>query len=321
MSNQKIVIALGGNSILTDDATAEAQQNALKKTAKYLLKIVEGDNKLIITHGNGPQVGNLLLQQAAAESPENPAMPLDTTVAMTQGSLGYWLQNALQEALAEKNIHKQAATVITQVLVDPNDQAFSHPTKPIGPFYKKEAAERFKNENPNDQFIEDAGRGYRRVVPSPKPLGIIEEEVINQLMNNGVLTICGGGGGIPVVKKGNSLQGIEGVIDKDHVSAKIAELMDADLLLILTAVDNVYINFKKPDEKKLENVSIKEMKKYISEGQFAKGSMLPKVEAAVNFVEANPHGKVVISSLENIEGALNNASGTIITANEPAKVL
>lgn len=312
MTKRKIVIALGGNAILSDDASAAAQQEALVHTAEYLVKFIENGDDLIISHGNGPQVGNLLLQQAATDSEKNPAMPIDTCVAMTQGSIGYWMQNALGNALAKRNIDKSVVSIVTQVVVDENDQAFKNPTKPIGPFLAEEDAKK-EMDKTGSVFKEDAGRGWRKVVPSPKPVSIQEYQVVNQLVESGVVTISVGGGGVPVIIKDGELTGVEAVIDKDFASQKLAELVKADLLVVLTGVDNVFVNYNKPDQMKLENVTVAEMKQYIEENQFAPGSMLPKVEAAIAFVENYPEGKAMITSLENVEKVLEGTGGTIIT--------
>ncbi|MFL2104392.1 carbamate kinase [Desemzia sp. FAM 23991] len=314
MQKRKIVIALGGNAILSEDASAKAQQEALKNTAEYLVQFIENGDDIIISHGNGPQVGNLLLQQEAANSEKNPAMPLDTCVAMTQGSIGYWLQNAMNQVLSEHHLDKEVISVVTQVVVDGNDRAFENPSKPIGPFMSQQEAEK-EMQKSGAVFKEDAGRGWRKVVPSPTPISIKEHKVIDQLVKSGVVTITVGGGGIPVIQRGNSVEGVEAVIDKDFASQKLAELVQADLLVILTGVDNVYINFNQPDQKKLEEVSINEMKQYMKENQFATGSMLPKVQAAIQFVDQYPEGKAIITSLENISGVLTEQGGTIITAN------
>lgn len=312
MKKRKIVVALGGNAILSNAASAKAQQQALAETAEYLVKFIENGDDLVISHGNGPQVGNLLLQQNAANSSKNPAMPLDTCVAMTQGSIGYWMQNALSHALEKRNLTKQVVSLITQVVVDEADSAFKSPSKPIGPFLTEVEA-KAEMEKADVIFKEDAGRGWRKVVPSPKPISIKEHVVINQLVENGVIPITVGGGGIPVIKKDNELRGVEAVIDKDFASQKLAELIQADLLVILTGVDNVYVNFNKPNQQQLSEVSIEEMKGYIAENQFAAGSMLPKVEAAIAFVENSKDGKAIITSLENIEFVLTQGAGTIIT--------
>lgn len=312
MTKRRVVVALGGNAILSKDASAEAQQEALRKTAKYLVQFVKQGDELVISHGNGPQVGNLLLQQAAGSSESNPAMPIDTAVAMTQGSIGYWLQNAMREELAKAGLKKSIATVVTQVEVSESDRAFSDPSKPIGPFYTKEVAEQQHVEHPDYQYVEDAGRGYRRVVPSPKPVNVVEADVVEKLVDNGVIPVSVGGGGVPVVRVNDRLEGREAVIDKDFASEKLAEQIHADLLIILTAVDHVFVNFNTPEQKSLTNVSVPELKQYIQEGQFAKGSMLPKVQAAIDFVENTDHGKTVITSLENIGDFLANGEGTVI---------
>ncbi|GEO75437.1 carbamate kinase [Levilactobacillus namurensis] len=313
MTKRRIVVALGGNAILSKDASAEAQQQALRDTAKYLVQFIKQGDDLIVSHGNGPQVGNLLLQQAAGSTAKNPAMPLDTAVAMTQGSIGYWMQNALGEEITKAGLDKDVTTVVTQVEVDPNDQAFTNPTKPIGPFYTKDEIGAIKDAHPDQTFVEDAGRGYRRVVPSPRPTGVKEYKAVNAMVEAGIVPISVGGGGVPVVQEGNRLVGREAVIDKDFASEKLAELVNADLLIILTAVDNIYINFNQPDQKKLETVNVAELKQYIDQDQFAKGSMLPKVQAAIDFVENSANGKAVVTSLENVGNFLKNGDGTIIT--------
>ncbi len=314
MAKRKVVVALGGNAILSTDASAKAQQEALMETAKYLVKFIEQGDELIISHGNGPQVGNLLIQQQAADSEKTPAMPLDTCVAMTEGSIGYWLQNAMGEVLKEKGIDKDVVSLVTQVIVDENDPSFKNPSKPVGPFYTEEEAKKQMNADSTVTFKEDAGRGWRKVVASPKPISIKEARVIETLVDQGVITVSVGGGGIPVVETATGLEGREAVIDKDFASEKLAEIIDADLLIVLTGVDNVYVNYQKPDQKKLETVTVSEMKQYIDEKQFAPGSMLPKVEAAIAFVEAKPNAKAIITSLENIENLLASEEGTIIVA-------
>lgn len=313
MSKRKIVVALGGNAILSDSPTAEAQKQALKDTAKQLVKLVKNGDELIITHGNGPQVGNLLLQNIVADSEKNPAFPLDSLVAMTEGSIGFWLQNAMQNELTKAGIDKSVATVVTQVLVDKEDPAFENPAKPIGPFYSEEEA-KAEMEKSNDTFKEDAGRGWRKVVPSPKPKGIKEIDAIQTLIDNKQLVIAGGGGGIPVVEAADgTLEGVEAVIDKDFASQTLAGLIDADLFIVLTGVDNVYVNFNQPDQKKLENVTVAELEEYIQQDQFAPGSMLPKVQATMAFVSEKPGSKAVITSLENLENLIESDAGTIIT--------
>ena len=311
---KRIVVALGGNAILTDDPSAQGQIEALRYTSKRLIELIKQGHQLIISHGNGPQVGNLLLQQAAADSDKNPAMPLDTLVAMTQGSIGYWLQNMMNEALAEGGLDKQVASVVTQVVVDENDSAFENLTKPVGPFLTEEEA-KAATEATGDTYVEDAGRGYRKVVASPKPVSIVEYPVIKSMIEQDFVTISAGGGGIPVKKVEFGYEGVEAVIDKDFASAKLAELVEADFLVILTGVDNVFVNYNKPNQEKLENVTVAQLNNWIAEDQFAPGSMLPKVEAAISFVENNPKGKAVITSLENIEAVMGEGSATVVSAN------
>ena len=312
MGNRKIVVALGGNAILSSDPSAKAQQEALAETAKHLVKLIKNGDDLIITHGNGPQVGNLLLQQLAADSEKNPAFPLDSLVAMTEGSIGFWLQNALQNALLDEGIEKNVASVVTQVVVDKNDSAFVNLSKPIGPFYSEEEA-KAEAEKSGATFKEDAGRGWRKVVASPKPVDIKEIETIRTLLNQGQVVVAAGGGGIPVVKEDNGhLTGVEAVIDKDFASQRLAELVDADLFIVLTGVDYVFVNYNKPDQAKLEHVNVAQLEEYIKQEQFAPGSMLPKVEAAIAFVNGRPEGKAVITSLENLGALIESESGTII---------
>ena len=309
---KRIVVALGGNAILSDDPTAKAQMDALRYTSEKLVGLIKQGYQLVISHGNGPQVGNLLLQQSAADSEENPALPLDTLVAMTQGSIGYWLQNTLKEKLISENVEMQVASIVTQVVVDENDPAFDNLTKPVGPFLTEEAAKRVSEET-GDTFIEDAGRGYRKVVASPQPKSIVEYPVSNQLIENDVVTISAGGGGIPVIETAEGYKGVEAVIDKDFASGKLAELVEADYLLILTGVDNVYVNFNEPNQEKLEEVTVSQLKEWIEEDQFAPGSMLPKVEAAIEFVENSKDGKAVITSLENVNNFFEGGSATVVS--------
>ncbi len=308
---KKIVVALGGNAILTDIPTAEAQKESLRQTSEHLVSFVKEGHQIMITHGNGPQVGNLLLQHAAADSEKNPAFPLDSLVAMTQGSIDFWMQNALREALIAHNIEKPVVSLVTQVQVDENDPAFENPSKPIGPFLSEEEA-KVEMKKGNGTFIEDAGRGWRKVVPSPKPKSILEYPIVESLTDNGVITIAAGGGGIPVIASEEGFTGIEAVIDKDFAAAKLAELVGADYLIILTGVDNVYVNWNKPDQKKLTDVTVDELKEYIKQNQFAPGSMLPKVEAAIEFVENAKDEKAIITSLENA-GKLFDGNGDVTT--------
>jgi len=311
MENKRIVVALGGNAILSDDASEKAQKLAIRSTCQKLVKLTTDGNQLIISHGNGPQVGNLLLQQQAADSPKNPAMPIDTCVAMTQGSIGYWMQNEMSKVLYGNGMKRIVVSLVTQVCVDKKDAAFSNPSKPIGPFLTKEEAE-IASEKDSCIYKEDSGRGYRKVVPSPKPVGIVEYDAVVKLIENDIITISCGGGGVPVVLTENGYEGVEAVIDKDLASEKLAELVGADQFIILTGVDNVYVNFNKPNQEKLTKVTVSELKKYIAEEQFAKGSMLPKIEAAIAFVEASKSGVAIITSLEKL-GEINEGAGTVIT--------
>ncbi len=317
---KKIVIALGGNAIQTGNgATADEQKLACLNTAKQLVKLIHEGHQLIIAHGNGPQVGNIVLQQQMNQSDKLPAMPLDTCGAMSQGMIGYWLQNALHQVFDENGIDKDVVTVVTQVLVDQNDPAFQNPTKPIGSFYTKEEAEQLV-EAKGYKMKEDAGRGFRRVVPSPKPIDIIEKKAVIDLIESNNIVIASGGGGIPVSRENNQLIGVEAVIDKDFASEKLAELVEADILLILTAVENVAINFGKPNQKNLTSLSINEANQYINEGQFAPGSMLPKVQAAIQFVKSQEDRQAIITSLEHAYDAINGKTGTTIKQQQPVLV-
>lgn len=311
--NKKVIVALGGNAIQKGNgATAKEQQKACFETGKQIAKLIEAGYQVIVSHGNGPQVGNILLQQAASNSNNLPAMPLDSCGAMTQGMIGYWLQDSLDEILASTGLNKRAVTLVTQTVVNQNDQAFQNPTKPIGTFYNEQEAQELKTSH-GYSMIEDAGRGYRRVVPSPKPIDIVEKEAIKALVDKDFVVIAGGGGGIPVVKKGDKYEGVEAVIDKDLASEKMAELLDVDYFVVLTTVENVAIYFGKSDQKNLGEVSAAEMKIYANEGHFAPGSMLPKVEAAIAFVESKPGRISIITSLDKAIEALKGVTGTRIT--------
>ncbi|MDF7638214.1 carbamate kinase [Lactobacillus sp. ESL0791] len=311
MTHKSIVVALGGNAILTDDPSEEGQRKAVKKASKSLVKFVNNGDRLIITHGNGPQVGNLLLQQLNSNSPQNPAMPLDTVGAMTEGSIGYWIQNALQKELLDNDLHRDVVTIVTQTVVAQNDPAFNKFSKPIGPFYEEEELVKIHKKYPGWTLMEDAQRGYRRVVPSPKPQEIKEANVIKILIENNVIPIVSGGGGIPVVKDGNKLLGKEAVIDKDFSAAKVAELVKADELIILTSVSNVFYNFGQSDQKEIKKVNVAELEAGIDKGYFAAGSMLPKVQAAINFVK-NTNKTAIIGSLDDVSGIIKGEKGTVI---------
>ena len=302
----RYVVSLGGNALGNN---SEEQKKALIKVADAIVDLIIDNNEVAIVHGNGPQVG--MINLAFETSKETPNMPFPECGAMSEGYIGYHIQNALYNSLKERYVNKTVSTVITQVLVDPKDPLFLYPSKPIGSFYSKEEAEKIALEK-GYTMKEDAGRGYRRVVPSPLPIDIIEKSAIEALMKDGQVVICAGGGGIPVIKKDNKLEGVAAVIDKDYASSKLADLIDADYLVILTAVDNVSINFRKENEKKLEKVSTTELTKYLEEGHFAKGSMYPKVQACLNFVKSGKGKTAIIASLENAKEAFKEKAGTII---------
>ena len=308
--SKKIVIALGGNAL---GSNAKEQLELVKNTASSIVKLVKDGNDVIVAHGNGPQVGmiNLAMEYSSNNGGNTPAMPFPECGAMSQGYIGYHLQQSIQKELKDNGLNKPCATIVTQVIVDENDDAFKNPTKPIGSFYSEEEAKKIMEET-GYTFVEDAGRGYRRVVASPKPVDIVELDVVEQLVDNGTVVITVGGGGIPVIKKGNGLEGVPAVIDKDRSSAKLASLLKADVLLILTAVEKVSINFNKPDQLDLSELTLNEANKYIAEGQFAKGSMLPKVEACMDFINGNPEGTAIITSLDKALDAIHGDTGTII---------
>ena len=304
--SKRIVIALGGNAL---GNTPYEQLKFVEQTAKPIVDLIAEGNEVIIAHGNGPQVGmiNLGMSTAAEAKAIKSDMPFPECGAMSQGYIGYHLQNAIGNELAGRGIVKDVATIITQVLVDENDPAFQHPSKPIGAFYDKETADRIVAER-GYTFVEDAGRGYRRVVPSPKPVDVIEKNMVNALVEQGYVVITVGGGGIPVIRKDGKLIGTPAVIDKDFASAKLAELVHADALVILTAVDRVAINWGKPNQTALDEMGVEEAERYCSEGHFAPGSMLPKVKAAISFAKTG--GDAIIASLENAGAAVRGESGT-----------
>ena len=314
MEKKKIVVALGGNAL---GSNLVEQMRSVTDAVKPIADLIEEGYEVIVTHGNGPQVGVIrdAMTLLSRENPEkHPHFPLSVCTAMSQGYIGYDIQNKLREELLDRGIKKDVTSVLTQVEVDPDDPAFQNPTKPIGPFLTKEEAEA-KKALRNHVFIEDAGRGYRRVVASPEPKAIIEIDTIRTLADAGHIVIAVGGGGIPVTKaENNHLKGSPAVIDKDRASELLAEELDADFLIILTAVENAMINFKKPDEKKLGDITVEEAKKYIAEGQFAPGSMLPKVEAAVKFAESKPGRVALITLLEKAKDGINGKTGTRIHA-------
>ena len=308
---KELVIALGGNAL---GKTAEEQLDLVKHTAKTIVDLVEEGYNVIVGHGNGPQVGmiNLAMEFAANNGANTPLMPFAECGAMSQGYIGYHLQQSIRTELISRGIRKNVATVVTQVVVDENDEAFKNLSKPVGMFYSKEEAEKIAAEK-GFTFVEDAGRGYRRVVASPQPQKIVELETVKQLVEQGTIVITVGGGGIPVVEESDgSLRGVAAVIDKDKSSAKLAKDLDAKMLVILTAVDRVCINFNKPNQEELSEINLEEAGKYIQEGHFAKGSMLPKVEACMDYVKFSNNGKALITSLEKAKEALHGITGTII---------
>ena len=309
---ERIVVALGGNAL---GNTPEEQLEWVRHTAKTIVDLSEAGYEVIVGHGNGPQVGmiNLAMEFSSTKGGNTPYMPFPECGAMSQGYIGYHLQQAIQRELKARNLQKECASVITQVVVDANDPGFKNPTKPVGSFYSKEEADKIAKEK-GFIFVEDSGRGYRRVVPSPIPKRIVELKVVEQLVKNGDIVITVGGGGIPVVETADGLQGVAAVIDKDRSSALLAQDIGADKLIILTAVDRVCINFNKPDQKELPTMTLSEAEKYIGEKQFAPGSMLPKVQSCMEFVKNNTHGgQALITSLQKAAQALKGETGTVIT--------
>ena len=305
---KKIVIALGGNAL---GDTAIEQLKLVEETAKPIVDLIEEGNQVIIAHGNGPQVGmiNLGMNYAFEQGKVKGEMPFPECGAMSQGYIGYHLQNAIGNELKKRGIKKDVACVVTQVVVDEKDDAFNKPTKPVGAFYDKATADKMAAEK-GWTFVEDAGRGYRRVVASPKPVDVAEKNIVNDLVNAGHVVITVGGGGIPVIDKSGKLVGVPAVIDKDFASAKLAEIVKADALFILTAVERVCINYGKPDQKQLESMNLADCDKYIAENQFAPGSMLPKVQACMSFAKTG--GEAIIADLKNAKLALQGKSGTKI---------
>ena len=305
----KIVVALGGNAL---GKTPLEQMKLLKNVSKIIVKLVKSGNDVVITHGNGPQVGQIALatEYAANNGAGTPAMPFPECGSMSQGYIGYGLEQCLINEMKNEGISKDVVALITQVLVDQKDNAFSNPTKPIGMFYSKEEAMK-EEEEKGYTFKEDAGRGYRRVVPSPMPIDIIEKDTIKKLFQSGTLVIACGGGGIPVIREGDFLKGVEAVIDKDKTASLLAKLIGADTLLILTAVDKVSIHYNTDFQIDLDVLSVNDALKYIGKNEFAKGSMLPKIEACIDFVK-DTKNIAIISSLEKANEALKGEAGTII---------
>ena len=311
-SKKRIAVALGGNAL---GNTPTEQLKQVKIAAETIVELAAEGHELIVGHGNGPQVGiiNSAMNYAAANGPHTPYMPFAECGAMSQGFIGYHLQQALQQSMRKRGMNGAVVSVVTQVLVDPEDPAFSNPTKPIGGFYDGKTAAKLMKENPGVTFVEDAGRGWRQVVASPKPVDIVEKDSIRSLLDDDFIVIACGGGGVPVTKDSHGdFHGVSAVVDKDFSAAKLAELVDAEYLFILTAVDHVAINYGKPNQKELQEMTLAEAERYCAEGQFAPGSMLPKVQAAMNFVKSGKGRKAIIASLEKAPEAIEGKSGTVI---------
>lgn len=309
---KSVVIALGGNAL---GDTPREQLELVKDTAEHIVDMVAEGINVVVSHGNGPQVGmiNNAFDYASSHDEKTPAMPFPECGAMSQGYIGYQLSQAILNEMKRRGIMRSTATVITQTVVYPEDPAFQNPTKPVGAFLTEEEAKR-RAEETGYVYKEDAGRGWRQVVASPKPQRIVEFDAIKDLMDDGYIVVSTGGGGVPVIERDDSYHGVPAVIDKDRSSAKLAADFKADILIILTAVEKVCINFNTPDQEELSSMTVAEARKYIEEGQFAPGSMLPKVEACIEFVEAHPEGKALITSLELAAEGLKGTTGTVITA-------
>ena len=308
---KRVVVALGHRALGT---TLPEQKEAVKKTAKVIGDLIEKGYQVAITHSNAPQVGMIhtAMNEFAKEHEDYTAAPMSVCSAMSQGYIGYDLQNALKEELLNRGLQQGVATVLTQVVVDGNDPAFQHPTKPIGGFYDGKTAAKLMKENPGVTFVEDAGRGWRQVVASPRPKEIVEIATVKALMNAKHAVIAAGGGGIPVVRQGNHLKGASAVIDKDFASCLLAKQLDADMLIILTAVEKVAVNFGKENEKWLDDLTVSQARKYIEEGQFAAGSMLPKVQACVDFASSGTGRTAMITLLEKAKDGIMGKTGTQI---------
>ena len=306
------VIAIGGNSLIKpgERGTIEEQFAAVRETVENIYQIIEMGYRVVITHGNGPQVGNILIQAEAGKE-QVPAMPLYYCGAFTQGGMGFMIQQVARNLFLKKGHDQDVATIVTQVLVNEADQAFENPSKPIGPFYETLAELQHRIDDHGWSVVEDAGRGYRRVVASPKPVDIIEKMVIKTLIDNGDLVIAAGGGGIPVINKDNELQGISAVIDKDFASSLLATEIKADLFIISTGVEKVALNFKSDNPVWLDKVTASDCRKYIADGEFARGSMLPKIEASLGFLQ-NGGERVIITSPNKLAAAVRNETGTHI---------
>lgn len=311
-SGKSVVIALGGNAL---GDTPQEQLELVKNTAARIVDMVDEGINVVVSHGNGPQVGmiNNAFDYASIHDDTTPAMPFPECGAMSQGYIGYQLSQAILNEMKRRGIMRSTATVITQTVVYPEDPAFRNPTKPVGAFLTEEEAKK-RAEETGFVYREDAGRGWRQVVASPKPQRIVEFDAIKDLMNAGYIVVSTGGGGVPVIERDDSYHGVPAVIDKDRSSAKLAADFKADYLIILTAVEKVYLNYNTPEQQELSSLTVAEARKYIDEGQFAPGSMLPKIEACIEFVEEHSGGKALITSLERAAEGLRGTTGTVITA-------
>ena len=305
----RIVIALGGNALGNNPTE---QKELVQLPAQKIASLIKMGHEVVIGHGNGPQVGMIFnaFSDAKKVNDKTPLVPFAEAGGMSQGYIGYHMVTAIANELKKANLKKDALYVLTETIVDHNDPAFKNPTKPVGPFYSSKAEA--EANNPDSVIIEDAGRGYRKVVPSPKPINFLGIEAIKNNIKNGTVMIVGGGGGIPIIETNGQYQGVDGVIDKDFALAKIAQMIDADIFIILTAVEHVYVNWGKPNQKALIETTVSELKQYIGENQFAPGSMLPKVEAAINFVSSGKNKSAIIADLSKVELALEGKSGTKI---------
>jgi carbamate kinase len=314
MKPKVALIAFGGNALLPENQRGlqDEQMRNAQKAAELMVHIVRKGYELIVVHGNGPQVGNLLIQMEEAVT-KIPPYTLDVCDAMTEGSMGFMLERAITNELRRHSLDKEVASLVTQVVVDRNDPAFAHPTKPVGPFYSKYRGQMLAREK-KWAMVEDAGRGYRKVVPSPKPIDVVPKWVIRDLVHAGRVVIAAGGGGIPVIINNRGLfEGVEAVIDKDYAASLLAREVGADLFIILTAIERVYINFGKPDQQEVPVLTVEDAKKYLAEGQFPPGSMGPKIRAAVEYIEAGGR-EVLITKDTHLKAALLNRSGTRIVA-------
>ncbi len=309
---KSVVIALGGNAL---GNTPQEQLELVRNTAVHIVDMIAEGINVVLSHGNGPQVGmiNNAFDYASEDDGKTPEMPFPECGAMSQGYIGYQLSQAILNELKRRSIMRSTAAVITQTVVYPEDPAFQNPTKPVGPFLTEEEAKKRAAET-GATYKEDSGRGWRMVVASPKPQRIVELDAIKDLMDDGYIVIAAGGGGVPVIERDDSYHGVAAVIDKDRTSAKLAADFHADMLVILTAVEKVAINFNTPEQKNIDTMTVAEAQKYIEEGQFAPGSMLPKIQACLEYLEAHPTGKALITSLDHAAEGLKGETGTIITA-------